>query len=234
MPEHNPEDRVSIKNIIQLQEDDIQTFTRTKYRTESITKIDGTQENRQREYKEEFQWNFKDGFFFAWGGQYYWLRPGQTKTYYRFIAEHAANKMADYLLTREYMATKTVDSDGVPHYANNILQNAQKRQSLLNRIIQGVEEWAIPDTDDFDAKLAREFGGDFDQAAKPLVNSADFMLNEVDQDSKPAKAVERAEVPPTDNPELKKAREEADLYQIVYTASDSADVIKKKILKAMA
>lgn len=234
MPEHNPEDRVRIRNIVELEEDDIQTFKRIRTHKETITGPEGMPVTRERQHDEPFDWNFKDGFFFAWGGQYYWIKTGETKTYYRFLAEHAADTMATYLITREYLATKTVDSDGVPHYKSNILQNAAKREELMNKIIVGVEEWANPDNSDFDQKLARQFGGNFEQEVAPKINTADFMLNEVDQDNRPVKKVERVQVAPSSDAELQKTREEADLYEIVYTEKDTKEAIKSRILKAMA
>lgn len=234
MPEHNPEDRVRIKNIVKIEEDDVQQFSRTKYYREPIIGPNGEQTTRERQEQERFNWNFKDGFFFAWGQQYYWLKPGEQKTYSRFLAEHAANKMIDYILTKEYLATKTVDSDGVPHYQNNILQNPQKREKLLNEIIMGVEEWSVPNNDTFDMKLAREFGGNFENEITSLKNNADItILDEVDQGVPSPKVPERKTVPPTSDPELKKIREEADLYEINYTEKDTIDTIKARIIKAM-
>lgn len=234
MPERNPEDRVRIKNIVKIEEDDVQSFRRIKLRREVIRLQDGTEGSREREYEEPFEWNFRKGFCWAWGGVWYWMEPGEERTMYRFLAEHAAEKMVDYLLNREYLATKRVDTDGVPHYAGNILQNAQKKEKLLNQIILGTEQWAEPDTESFDAKLAAQFGGGFDDQVGPKVDMRDVSIDEVDQGSKADPRTERKAVPPTDNPELKAAREEADLYEIIYTAADSAKMIRDRIVKAMA
>ncbi len=242
MPENNPEDRVRIKNIITFPfkakngtvvEGDVQTFTRTKYTRLSIINPDGTPGTREQSYEEPFEWDFAAmGFCWAWGGKWYSLNPGESRTMSRFLAEHAAKHMVDYLMYREYATTKTITADNQIRYNDNVLKDQRERDRLMNQIVVGVEEYVTPDNDDFDTKLAKRFGGDFDEKASPVLSKLDFMIEEVDQDIKPMPQ-EKA-VKPTSDPELKAQREEADLYGIPYADKDSAATIKANIIKQMA
>ncbi len=242
MPENNPEDRVRIKNIVTFPftarngtvvDGDVQTFNRTKYAKVPIVNPDGSPGTREQSYDEPFEWDFRTmGFCWAWGGKWYSLNPGETRTMNRFLAEHAAKHMVDYLMTREYLTTRTVTADNQIRYNDNILLNQKERDRLMNQIVVGVEEYVTPDNDDFDTKLARRYGGDFEDRAAPVVNKLDFMIEEVDQDAPAPAERSKPAVPPTDNPDLKAAREEADVWKVPYVASDSAAQIKAKILKS--
>lgn len=234
MPEHNPEDRVFVKNIIELNEDDIQTFWVTRYKKMAQVDANGQVVNKDIPYEKEIEWNFKDGFFFFWGGKVYTLKPGEQKTYYRFLAEHCAKHMVDYLINREYQASKKMGEDGIPRYNKNILNNEIVKKKLWNKIILGVEEWYGGGEDDFDTLLAKQFGGDFEEIAKETVSGEDTELPEVDQSTREAEKPVKRSVPPTDDTELAKIRDEADLIGIEYTDSDTVASLKARIIKEMA
>jgi hypothetical protein len=234
--EHSPEDRVKIKNIIETNGKDVATFWRTVYRKEGVKDLNGGVSVRETASEQEFEWDFAKGFFFSWGNEYYVIRPGEEKVYPRFLAEHAVDHMVQYMLNKEYQATRRSLESGLVAYDNNILNNEAKKKAYRNRIIVGVEEYRGASNDSFEQILAKEFGGNFDEVAEPQINKEDVLItkDEVEQWTPPVPQKPKDVIPPTDNPELKAMREEADINDVEYTASDSAAIIKSKILKAMA
>lgn len=235
MPQHNPEDRVRVKNILNVEDDDIRTFWITRYRKEEIVDANGNKGTRDIPYDKEIEWNFKDGFFFLWGGRPYVLPPNSEKVYLRFLAEHCAKHMVDHIMNNELLATRRLDADGIPHYSNGILNNEVKRKKLMNEVIVGVEEWYNGGDEDFDAILSKQFGGDAEGMMKEVVDKRDVEIGtEFDQTDTMGKKAERKPITPTSNPELQSARDEADLYAIEYTDKDTVDSIKAKVLKEMA
>lgn len=235
MPEHNPEDRVFIKNVIKLEEDDIKTFWITRYKKVSFVNANGLADSREITEEKEIEWNFKDGFFFAWGGKHYVIKPGESMSYPRYLADHCVKHMIDYILNTRYLATKRTGEDGTPRYDTNILQNDVLRKKLRNEIFQGVEEWYSGSGDDFDTILNKKYGGDFVSASKESVNmdSQDYEMPEIEQDS-PISAIKESVIPPTSDPQLQNIREEADLNNVTYTERDTVSSIKAKIIKTMA
>jgi hypothetical protein len=241
MPEHNPEDRVRVKNLVNdiLREDGIdpsyvQTFWITRMRKVSGFDANANPTTREVPEEKEIEWDFSRGFFFFWGGKAYTIRPGETKAYYRWMAEHCVGHMVQYILNRKYQSTKRMDPDGTPRYDNNILSNQVLRKTLVNRLVEGVEEWFGGSEDDFDTMLARQFGGDAESAIVERTDAFDTELPEVSQDEPLAAPRPSEAVPATSDPELAKAREEADANGIAYKATDSATTVKAKIIKEMA
>lgn len=234
MPEHNENDRVRIKNIINIDEDDIKTFWVPRYQKIDTIDQNGIPAKKEIIYQKEIEWNFKKGFFCAWGSKFYTLKPLEEKTYPRFLAEHIADKIAEYLLNKEYLATKKVLDSGIITYNNNILNNKIKRKTLMNQIVIGIEEWNNASDNDFDTMLANQFGGDFQSVVEEKVDKLDFELQEIDQDDKPLKVRVQEEIPKSDNKDLQSARDEAEANGIIYSASDTVQTIKNKIIKAMA
>lgn len=210
----------------------------TRYKKVSRVLDSGEQVTREMSFERDIEWDYGKGFFFAWGGKFYTMKPGEEKVLYRFLAEHCAEHMANYLMTRKYLSTRRDGEGGTYLYDNGILNNQVLKKQLLNRIIVGVEEWNERSDDDFDMMLARQFGSDgtLGEMGSEREDPADTLItkDEVDQTSPPPKSREREEVPPTDDPELKAAREEAEAYGIEFSAKESAESIKRKIIKAMA
>lgn len=241
MPQHNPEDRVRVKNIVDTKgEDDFQTFWITRYVKVPALNERGEPTNKEVPEQKRIEWNFKKGFFFGWGQKFYSLRPGEEKTYPRFLAEHCAKHMVDYILNKRLLATRTLDENGVPKYKNQIITEHEK-QKILDEIIVGVEEWHEGNDKDFDTLLNEQYGGDFESEAREKVDKLDykipqdkdFELPEVSQDE-PTNIEKPAKITPTDDLELQKMREEADAYAIPYTDKDTTESIKAKVLREMA
>lgn len=49
--------------------------------------------------EQEEVWDHRKGFRVKWGGKPHIIKPGESKVYPRFLAEHFANKLADHVLT---------------------------------------------------------------------------------------------------------------------------------------
>lgn len=235
MPQHNPEDRVRVKNIVAPEQDDLQTFWLTRYDKLDYIDANGNKGTRDIPVQKEVEWNFKRGFFFIWGGEVFVLKRGEEKSYPRWLAEHCVEHMIDHVLTRKYQATKRMGTDGTPLYDLNILNNESEKKKLRNEIVLGVDEWAKAGEDDFDKMIAEQFGGDFDGMAREQTSNADkdFSLPELPQEDELV-VEKKSVIPPTSDVELQKMREEADQYGIPYTDKDTTSTIKGKLLKQMA
>lgn len=237
MPQHNPEDRVRVRNIVEPEGDDIRTFWITRLRKEKVRDLNGNEAVRSVPYEEEIEWNFKDGFFWAWGGKYYSMKPGEERTMDRFMADHCAKHMVDHILAKRLKATRRMVA-GVPEYDNGILTDEVEKKKIRNRIIVGVEEWYEANDEDFDTILNRKYGGNFDELAKISENNDSReigFVEEVQQDDMPSVPKKPAKAKAaTDDPELSRMRAEADTLAIDWSESDDASSIKARILKEMA
>lgn len=234
MPQHNPEDRVRVRNIVAPEADDIQTLWITRYRKDRQIDANGQQVTKEFPYEKEIEWNFKDGFLFFWGGKAYVLKRGEERTYSRFLAEHCAKHMVDYVLNKKYLTTKRMGDDGTPRYDQNILNNEILKKKIRSEIIVGVEEWFEGQDDDFDTMLANKFGGDAESLMTEKVNKEDFQLPEEEQDEVIKNIPSKEPIKPTTDSELQKMRDEADALALEYSQTDTAETIKKMIVKEMA
>lgn len=237
MPQHNPEDRVRVRNIVAPEGDDIQTLWITRFRKEKSIDANAQEVVKEFPYQKEIEWNYADGFLFFWGGKAYVLKRDEERTYSRFLADHCAKHMIDYILNKRYIATKRMKDDGTPQYDNNILQNEVLKNQIRNQIIVGVEEWFEGGDEDLDTLLAKKFGGDVDSMVKDRVNHDDMELEGIDQgeEDEIIKEIEKPKpVQPSSDPELQAIREEADGYGITYGDKESKESIKNRILKEMA
>ena len=237
MPQHHPEDRVRVKNIVSNATDDVQTFFLTRQKKVQSLGADGQPKTTEVPYEREIDWNFKDGFFFMWGGKAYVMRPGEEKTYPRFLANHCVKQQIQYILNDRHQKSKRVLETGVIMYDRNILNNQVLKKQLANEIIVGVEEWYEGTDDDFDAILNKKFGGDIESYLNDdaPTNKEDFELKEIDDyETKPLEVPELKERKATTDKTLQKLRDEADAFSVQWNEGDTADQIKEKVMKAMA
>lgn len=238
MPQHHPEDRVRVKNIVSSPEDDIQTFYINRVRKERVVDVNGIPSTRDFPYEQEILWNFKKGFFFIWGGKPYVLAPGQEKTYPRFLANHCAKQQVQYILNKRHQATKQVLPTGIIMYDQNILKNKVLAKQLTDQVIVGVEEWYEGAEDDFDAIVNKEFGGDIDSyMTDEPTNKEDFTLPEVDdyeEITKEEEAKVKKPIPRSSNKDLQTLRDECDASGVEWEEGDNVDQLKGKLVKMMA
>lgn len=234
MPQHHPEDRVRVKNIVSPG-DPKETFFLNRLKKVPHFDQEGRETTRQVPYVQEIEWDFANGFFFIWGGQPYRMAPGETKTYYRFIADHCVKNQVQHELNKRLMASRYLTADGQPRYKDSILTDRNLRKQLHDQIVVGVDEWYVRNDDDFDAIVSREFGGgaqEFVEGAQ-VVDKNDTLLPEEELDDVVIPMDKPKRHAKTTDEAVAKLREEADSFGVDYADSDSAEDLKAKLVKAM-
>ena len=94
MPTPNEQDLIRVRNIAvndHTIESDIVQVPRT------LKDIEGNETGVYYENIEQ-EWDNSKGFRVKWGGKPHVIRPGETKVYPRFLAEHYASKLADHMM----------------------------------------------------------------------------------------------------------------------------------------
>jgi len=81
-------------------------------------------------------------FKFKWNKVEYVIPPKTQTTYLRFIAEHCAKHLADFILQfKEYTYKQQFKKEV------NLVRNKAEREKVINMIILGVQTWFITDSD---------------------------------------------------------------------------------------
>ena len=236
MPQHNPEDRVRVKNIVTPDADDIQTMWTTRQRKVKGLDANGNETTKEVPYELEFEWNFAKGFLFFWGGKAYTLGRDAEKEYPRFLADHCIKGMVDYILTAKHLKSKRTTESGLDIYDKNILGNEVEKKRLRNLAMLGVSSWYDGEDEDFDALLNKQFGGDVDSMIAKK-NNEDFELPT--EDDEPIKVklkqpeVEKT-IPQSKDVELQKLRDECSATSVDFTEGDTVSSLKAKLLKEFA
>ena len=76
-------------------------------------------------------YSHRDYFQFRWNKQPFRLKPGETRRFPRYLAEHFAKHLANHILIKRQDKTKNL----------NLLGNDVERKKLLNEIIISVENY---------------------------------------------------------------------------------------------
>lgn len=78
-------------------------------------------------------------FTVKWGGVPRSLEPHQVAKYQRFLAEHIAKHLADFILqVKEYKYKKEHGREV------NLMRNTKERQAVMRLIVRGVETYFLP------------------------------------------------------------------------------------------
>lgn len=236
MPQHHPEDRVRVRNIINPDHDDIQTFFLTRYQKIQSLDINGQPRTVEIPYEKEVQWNFKDGFFFMYGGKAYMLNPGQEKTLPRFLANHCVKNQITHILNERYLKSKKELENGTVVYDRNILNNQILKKQLANEIIVGVESWFEGNDSDFDTIINKKYGGDIDSYIDndPSLNKEDVEISLNDEEDMPLELKPTKERKIVSDSDLQKLRDECDINAIEWTEADTIKTLKDRLTKMMA
>lgn len=232
MPTNHPEDRVRIKNIIDPKGDDRRTVVLHRMRKEKFIDANGQERQRDVPYEEEVDWNYDEGFLFFWGGKPYVLKKGETRSYPRFLAEHAMSHMIQHILNDKHDSTKRLTPNGIYMFDQNILNNESLKKQLRQEIFVGVEEYYEAGDEDLDRILNKEFGGDLDSMIeKPEVNKEDVILKEEEQDDKKLEIKQPKVRTKSNNADLEKIRDEYDAYGFEWNETESVDELKTRLIK---
>lgn len=132
-PQEHPEDILVIRNILV---DDNNEINDTIPYSQSQQDIDPTTGqahfiNRQQTNQYLHKWNTKDYFEVRWDGRPHRIEPGKIRLMPRYLGEHFAKHLIDYILTREEDKRKVT----------NLKNNMVRRQGLYNQIVEKVESY---------------------------------------------------------------------------------------------
>lgn len=233
MPTHNPEDRVRVKNIVSTTEDDHQTFYLARLRKIPFLDANGNMRDKEVPYDQEISWNFKDGFFFLWGGRAYMLKPNEVKSYPRFLANQCAKEQVQYLINKQHAASKRVTSDGITLYGTNILNNKTLKDQIKRQVFIGVESYYEQDDSDFDSVVNKQFGGNAEEFMRESVDPEDYELPTEEQEIPVPIKTEVTPKATTSNLDLQKLRDECDANTIEWSENDTIVMLKNRIKDMM-
>lgn len=110
--------------------------------------------------KEVTTWNTKDGFQFKYDGQTYVIPPGETRRYYRFLAEHFADRLIEFILLQREVKEKKA-----------LVSNETERAQLHKEIIVDVESYFL------DSQTKQTQGEQTKQEVDKLNQEDDLDLN---------------------------------------------------------
>lgn len=236
MPTANPDDRVRIKNIVEP-DGTVQTFWITRYKKQMKLDHQGNAKPIEVPYEDEIEWEFKNGFFFLWGGKAYVMKPGETKEYPRFLANHCMKEQIQYILNKRYDASKRVMENGIVTHEKGILTNQLMKKELEKQIMVEVVEYVDGIEDDFDAILGKKYGGDYESYLnqESEVDKRDVEI-EVPDDladlKKPSETPKERKA--TDDAALQLLRDECEVMGIEWSDTDTVNQLKARIKKEMA
>lgn len=238
MPQQkHPEDLVRVRNVVRPEGEDIQTFFLTRKRKERFTDANGQPAMREISYDQEVRWDFRNGFFFMYGGKPYTLRPSEEKSYPRYIADHCAKNQVQWILNDMYRKSRRTNAEGTAIHDQNILKNSLLRDKLLESVYVGVDNWFEANDDDFDTLLSKQYGSELDDFGElsPVSRQDVVIGQEVDMsEGAPVDLVPKhAGVKRSDDPEVQGLRDELDINQVPWDPSDSAKRLKEKLVKAL-
>lgn len=140
----HPEDILAVRNILVGCDDLVEEpipYARAKTDIDPNT---GTTHfvNRIENDVYAHSWNTKDYFEVRWDGRPHRIAPGATRKMPRYLADHFAKHLIDYILVKREREEKKL----------NLVQNKAERVKLYKQIIVEVESYYNEDLFNFDAE----------------------------------------------------------------------------------
>lgn len=132
-PVESPEDIILVKNILINVEKEVEEtipYANAKHDVDPLT--GGTHPiNRIETNTYMHVWNTKDYFEVRWDGRPHRIKSGQTRQFPRYLAEHFARYLIDFILTEREEKEKL----------KNLVSNKIEREKLYNEIILEVTSY---------------------------------------------------------------------------------------------
>lgn len=132
-PREHQEDTMIVKNILVGDDHQMEDVIPYASARQSIDPSTGAQHfvNQIETNMFENIWNTKDFFEIRWDGRPHRIKPGETRRMPRYLADHFAKYLIDYILsTREEKEKKT-----------GLTKNRLERKQLYDQIIVGVDSY---------------------------------------------------------------------------------------------
>lgn len=179
-PKEHPEDTLIVRNILVGDDNEIEDVIPYANARPSIDPSTGQQHfvNQIDTNLFEYSWNTKEYFEVRWDGRPHRIKAGDTRRMPRYLADHFAKYLIDYILTQREDREKVT----------GLVKNRLERAKLYKQIIVGVDSYYNGDTWDYERE-------------------GNFVEKQVNELNRPDTAIDLGEVPNialgygvTDNP----------------------------------
>lgn len=141
-PKIHPEDTMIVKNILIGDNHEMQDVIPYANARQSIDPSTGAQHfvNQIETNIFENVWNTSDYFEVRWDGRPHRIKPGETRRMPRYLADHFAKYLIDYILSAREENEKLT----------GLVKNRLERQKLYDQIIVGVDSYYNGDGWDYE------------------------------------------------------------------------------------
>lgn len=133
-PKEHPEDTMIVKNILVEDEtavEEVIPYATVKNQTRDPRTPSQYDFNRLDNHVYEHTWNTKDFFEIRWDGRPHRVKPGQERFFPRYLADHFAKNLIDFILSRREEKEKLT----------GLMKNRLERAKLYKEIVVGVASY---------------------------------------------------------------------------------------------
>lgn len=140
-PKIHPEDTLIVRNILVGDDTEVQDVVPYANAKPGIDPNSGAQHfvNQIETDIYEHSWSTKDFFEVRWDGRPHRIKPGETRRMPRYLADHFAKILIDFILTQREEKEKLT----------GLLKNRQERAKLYKQILIGVDSYYNGDLYDY-------------------------------------------------------------------------------------
>lgn len=137
-PKEHPEDTMVVRNILVGDDTDVEEVIPYAKSRQSVDPSTGQQHFVNQISTDQFEhvWNTRDFFEVRWDGRPHRIKPGETRRMPRYLANHFAKYLIDFILTQRETKERVV----------GLLKNRLERSKLLSQIIVGTDSYYNGDT----------------------------------------------------------------------------------------
>lgn len=141
-PQEHPEDTLIVRNILIGDDTEVEEVIPYANARPAIDPMTGQQHfvNQIDTNLFEHSWNTKDFFEVRWDGRPHRIRAGETRNMPRYLADHFAKYLIDYILLQREDKEKVT----------GLLKNRLEREKLYKQIIVGVSSYYNGDMWDYE------------------------------------------------------------------------------------
>jgi hypothetical protein len=140
-PKEHPEDTLIVRNILVGDDTEIEDVIPYANARPGIDPATGAPHfvNQIDTNQFEHSWNTKDFFEVRWDGRPHRIRPGETRRMPRYLADHFAKYLIDFILSQREEREKLT----------GLVKNRMERAKLYKQIIAGVDSYYNGDLYDY-------------------------------------------------------------------------------------
>lgn len=140
-PKIHPEDTLIVRNILVGDDTEVQDVIPYANAKQGIDPNSGVQHfvNQIETNIYEHSWSTKDFFEVRWDGRPHRIKPGETRRMPRYLADHFAKILIDFILTQREEKEKLT----------GLLKNRNERTKLYKQVIVGVDSYYNGDLYDY-------------------------------------------------------------------------------------